>query len=133
MIKFEALGNIYMFDKHVNLICGVDGISFNSGTYKTYFFSSLENEQRLGTIKTDNWLSLISDPYVLADVKVTPNHCVIIDEANFAPKQLMELLSSLQKDNAYVAIITRLSVKQLVVPVDAIYKLNTDFGLEPVF
>lgn len=133
MIKFEVMGNIYTFTKHVNVIGGTDGMGFNSGTCKTYFYRRLVEEQLLGRIVTSNKIFLAQSPYAWSGIQLSSNYCVIIDEANFAPRELINLFEAVRKANAYLVVIGRMHVKQLVYSVDSIFKLNDDFSLSQVF
>lgn len=124
MISIKG-GNVDLtFYHHVNIVAGSKGLGLDSGENKSYLFSVLEEYQNNGLLETNVELVLLSSVESAKNIKITPDTCILIDEANFAPKHLEWLFNEIKASNAYLIVLGRLNVKSLEYSTDAIYKLN---------
>ncbi len=128
MIKIKSSNVDLVFDHHVNIVVGDKGLGLNSGENKSYLFSVLEECKNNELLETNVNLILLSSTESVRDIKITSTSCILIDEANFAPKQLEWLFNEVKKFNVYLIVLGRLNVKSLEYSVDAVYKLKLNEG-----
>lgn len=117
------------FDDHVNVIGSKDGLIFDSGTRKSFLFEMLKEQQVLKKLKSNCSIRFADSPYVLAGISLKGNDCIVIDEANFAPKEFDQLFQQVREANAYLIVIGRMYIKQLEYSVDAIYQFSYENGI----
>lgn len=113
-------------DSHITLLGNQNGLSFDSSTYKTYLFNLLHTQQRAKKLYSNKILRFVDDPYVLHGLQFTENDCIIIDEFNYAPSELNDLLLQIRAANAWLIVIGRLFIKQLEYSVDSIISFEID-------
>ena len=128
MIKIDC--DIFHFEScdHINILGARQGLIFDSGSRKTFLFRSLQSQQNLGRMQSNGKVRLVDSPYTLSGIRFTSKDCVIIDELNFAPREIDALLMAVRKANAYLIVIGRILIKQLEYSVDAIYTFSYDSG-----
>lgn len=128
MIKIEC--GIFNFESHdhINVLGCEQGLVFDSATHKTFLFRSLQSQQNLGHLSANCTVRLVDSPYTLSGINFTSEDCVIIDELNFAPREIDALLASIKKAQAYLIVIGRILIQQLEYSVDAIYAFTYDAG-----
>lgn len=128
MIKIEC--EIFNFESHdhVNVLGCEQGLVFDSATRKTFLFRSLQSQQNLGHLRANCTVRLVDSPYTLSGISFTSEDCVIIDELNFAPREIDALLASIKRAHAYLIVIGRILINQLEYSVDAIYAFAYDSG-----
>ncbi|MDD7332930.1 MAG: hypothetical protein PUG70_00885 [Lachnospiraceae bacterium] len=126
-IKCEVLD--FSFEDHISIIGNSDGLLFDSGTYKSFLYQSLYDQQKLNKLESNCNVHFIDSPYVLSGIELKSSDCIVIDEANFAPEGLNELMQSVRKGNAYLIAIGRIYVKQFEYSVDSIYTFEMKNGM----
>lgn len=136
MIRIDC--DIFHFESsdHINVLGCEHGLIFDSGTRKTFLFRSLQSRQNMGRLQSNGRVRLVDSPYTLSGIRLTAEDCVIIDELNFAPREIDGLLAAVREANAYLIVIGRILIKQLEYSVDAIYTFSYASGrfhVEPYF
>lgn len=121
MIRIASDAFDFECGEHVIILGNMDGLIFDSGTYKSFLFATLVHAQNSNRLKSNCRVRLVDSPYTLADVALNSADCVIIDELNFAPNEVNLLLDTVRRANAYLIVIGRIFIKQLEYSVDAIF------------
>ena len=124
------------FVEHINIIGSYDGLIYDSGTCKSFLFESLRDQQIQHKLKSNCNIRFVDSPYTLSGLQLNQSDCIVIDEANFAPEEIDQLLHAIRQVNAYFIVIGRLFVKQLEYSVDAIWQMrytNDVFELSKAF
>lgn len=121
---------------HIMVFGCENGLIYDSATRKSFLFTLLKNEQNLGKLESNCRVRLIDSPYTLAGIRLSAEDCIIIDELNFAPREVNSLLDEVRSANAYLIVIGRILIKQLEYSVDAIYTFHYAdgrFTMKPYF
>lgn len=127
MVEIKTDFQTYRFYHHVNVIVGSGVDAYDSGVGKSYLFNELKRQMIEGHLMSNVEVCLIDSPNLFgveALNNITNNTCVILDEANFAPGWLNNMLERVRSAKAYVIVIGRLLMKQLEYSVDAIYEVD---------
>ena len=128
MIKIECDIFHLCTEDHVIILGAEDGLVFDSGTHKSHFITELIRYRNNRKI-VSNCVLIIEDTVDnLIGFEFTEKHCIVIDEANFAPHDLEDLFERIRAANAYLMIVGRICIKQLECSVDAIYLLKYHGG-----
>ena len=114
------------FPDKVNVITGENSIGNSSGRGKTFLFSRLKELWERREVECNKRLVLLENVAMIRDMAIDDDRCFILDEANFAPKDLEYLLWLAQTTGGSLIVIGRMYVKQLTYSVDAIYGLKYD-------
>lgn len=118
---------------HINVVEGdVDHLG-DSATYKTFLFNSLISAYENRQLDSNCELFFDTTMRGVSSHLLTENSCLILDEANYEPKELDRLLQLVRQTGCYLIIIGRIFIKQLEYSVDALWQVvysNGRFRLE---
>lgn len=128
MNGIEIEGDIIKFKSefHINIVDSPIEQLGNSATYKTFLFSSLSSAYENRQIESNCQLFFDSTMREISSRLLTKSCCLILDEANYEPKELDKLLQLVRQTGCYLILIGRLYVKQLEYSVDAIWQVKYD-------
>lgn len=124
------------FLDHINLIEGKSTHIGDSGEYKSFLYETLSEYYENGKIQSDKNLHFFNKIRSASNINFTSEDCIILDEANYVPALLNDLLELIRNTKAYLIIIGRLYLKQLEYSVSAIYSVeykNERFSLNRTF
>ena len=114
------------FTKHINVIDGSSCDAGDSGIGKTFMFDSLNEAYENRKLTSDKNLHFFSSIRTANNLQFTENDCIILDEANYAPNELDQILQMVRQSLCYLIVIGRLYIKQLEYAVDSIYTVVYD-------
>lgn len=126
MKGIEISGDIINFKSefHINIIESPVNKLGDSCTYKTFLFSSLSSAYENRQLESNCELFFDTTMRGVSSHLLTNNCCLILDEANYEPKELDKLLQLVRQTGCYLIIIGRLFIKQLEYSVDAMWQVE---------
>lgn len=134
LIGGEAMGGIelkgdiidFKSEFHINVIEGSINRLSDSATYKTFLFSSLSSAYENRQISSNCELFFDLTMRGVSSHLLTSNSCLILDEANYEPRELDKLLQLVRQTGCYLIMIGRMYIKQLEYSVDAMWHVVYD-------
>lgn len=132
MIRIKCDAFEFSSENHINILGAEDGLIYDSGTHKSHLMAILGEYQTEGALESNCVIHLADSPFIMANLDFHSNDCIIIDEWNYAPGQINDLLQRVRAANAYLIFIGRMNVRQLEYSVDAIYTFEYVDGRFPV-
>ena len=85
------------FVEHINIIGSYDGLIYDSGTCKSFLFESLRDQQIQHKLKSNCNIRFVDSPYTLSGLQLNQSDCIVIDEANFAPEEIVCEIGGIEK------------------------------------
>lgn len=125
----------HMFNRHVNVIGGRGDVGFNSGSDKTKLFCELSGYHANKLLECNKKIYFLSNLEIIEQLSLSPEICLVVDEANTSAQNLELLFEKVYQSEAYLILIGRLFVKQAEYSVDAIFSIEgkNPYLLKPLF